>query len=93
MQLTTHTTTTSLQSSNTKTTVLPMQVRSIISISSLFGVLLKEVLTAYYAINSNVMKANNISGLFWGVNLSLTPGVRIHGKGTRVFEEEIKSFF
>ena len=91
VQLTTHTTTTSLQSSNTKTTVLPIQVRSIISISSLFGFLLKEVLTAYYAINSNVMKANNISGLFWGVNLSLTPGVRIHGKGTYYFEEE-KSF-
>ena len=34
------------------------------------------------------MKANNISGLFWGVNLSLTPGVRIHGKGTYLFGEE-----
>ena len=91
MQLTTHTTTTNRQSSNTKTTVLQMQVRSV---QYFIRVFVEEILTAYYdAIISNVMKAKNISGLFWGVNLSLTPGVRIHGKGTRVFEEEIKSFF
>ena len=90
MQLTTHTTTTNRQSSNTKTTVLQMQVRSV---QYFIRVFVEEILTAYYdAIISNVMKANNISGLFWGVNLSLTPGVRIHGKGTHLFEEE-KSFF